>query len=149
MYLGDLESGQFNDIVSGIEFDKENKFSLQYIARKIRVSNKGYEFYMNDLLENYREIIFNDLIELSVRREAYYLPELVSKLLYGTTDLWYLILFCNNMYSKYQFTKGIINVLSAERLVLLNHIIESNKSRLLENKENPFEAVDITLVKIL
>jgi hypothetical protein len=148
MYLNSLDSGNFVDIVSGIDFDKNNKFSLQYISSKIKTLD-NYVFYMNSLLDQYRDLIMSNVVDLKVDPQAYYLPELVSKTIYGTTDLWYLLLYCNNMCNKYEFTKPLIKAMAVSDLDILNNIIESNKKKLVANKADPFLAVDCTLVKIV
>lgn len=55
-----------------------------------------------------------------------YNPHLLSFVLYKTTDLWFLLLFINNMTKISDFNRRIINVIDPNSLSVINdiHIIE-------------------------
>jgi len=74
----------------------------------------------------------------------------VSKTLYGTVDLWYLILFVNNMTSVYDFhNKERIVIYNPEKLDVLIKILEKNKNNLKSTHSNPTYLKDLTLKKVI
>jgi len=129
-------SGRSKDILENIENDKLNKFSLQNISKKYIVDDKVI-FQMFDLLNDYRVIIFANLIEISLENEEEFLPELTALKHYGSPDLWYLVLYCNDIMSKFNYKLGDKKILNPNNLDKLNKIIESNKKKLTYNSMNP------------
>ena len=83
--------------------------------------------------------MFKNKISDELLRHYIYRPKYLSLKLYGTIDLWHLILWINDLTSATQFDKSIIYVFDPERIDILERIISIEKNRLRQNHENPEE----------
>lgn len=90
--------------------------------------------------ETYRGLILNNCIKVKMSDKKLnryrYRPKLLSYDLYGTTDLWHLILWINNMYSVTQFNESSIYIFNPDKLNLLVRIINNETSDIIDNKNN-------------
>lgn len=88
------------------------------------------------LMNKYSNIIKANLEEYEIKPEHKLRPEYVSYELYGTTDLWYLLLYVNNMGSVNDFTKDVIKVFPDGLISDINRMI-INEGKLLSGKSKP------------
>ena len=72
----------------------------------------GNTFPMFDILNNNKEYILSLCTTTKIPETELMKPEYTSVRLYGTSSLWYLILFVNEMYNAVDYTKKEITVLS-------------------------------------
>lgn len=146
--LSNLNSSNYPTITECINDAKNNKFDISNISTKLICEN--HLFIDESLLFKYHDVLSQYLNTYKLEYENYYLPQAVSLELYGTTDLWYTILYFNNMSSVFQFHNvKTIKALSTQGIQQLNKIIE-NESYLLElNEDDPFIAENITLKKVI
>ena len=90
--------------------------------------------------ETYRGLILNNCIKVKMSDKKLnryrYRPKLLSYDLYGTTDLWHLILWINNMYSVTQFNESSIYIFNPDKLNLLVRIINNETEDIIDNKNN-------------
>jgi len=98
-------------------------------------------------LRKYENIIKQQLLDYTLYAHQVYRPEYASYDIYGTTDLWYLLLFVNNMTRPDEFNKTKIKVFNPAYMDLLNNIIEKEKASLL-SKDTPI-IVDRNILKDL
>jgi len=89
-----------------------------------------------DILNKYSNILKTGLITYTVSPDNFYRPEYVSKEIYGTTDLWYLLLFVNDMATVREFNKSTIYVHSDTIIDVLYNII-SNEREILYSITSP------------
>ena len=75
------------------------------------------------MLKKYDNILRSSLIDLELPKERYYRPEYLSYDLYGTTDLWYLLMYLNNFYRVEDFVGPAIKIPAYDPLQVLNTII--------------------------
>ena len=80
------------------------------------------------MLKKYDNILKSSLKEVKIAVDRYYRPEYVSYDLYGTTDLWYLIMYVNNFYRVEDFVGPTILVPAYDPLLVLNVIINDEAS---------------------
>ena len=142
--LRGYDSGKFASIQECIDFDKDNPVSLANNVMLLNYENI-IQLHQSHLLNDYYNIIFANLIDSAIREDVFYYPERVSQVAYGTTDLWWLILFCNHMSSVFDFNRKSIKMFDPERLSLLNRIIKMNEKKILDNNENIPFINDLTL----
>jgi len=80
------------------------------------------------ILDKYQKILdeFKSSREFTTEEFEHYKynPKALSYELYGTTELWFLLLRVNNMYSAIDFTKNPCNVYTSDILNTLNEIIK-------------------------
>lgn len=121
--------------------------SLTFENTNMKATVSGRTFPLNNILSRkYRGIILENSFELNLDSdelfETYkFKPKLLSLKLYGTTDLWHLILWLNDMNSATQFTRRRVVIFDPEAMDVLNRIIEKEKLNLLQNNSSPEEAI--------
>lgn len=131
-------------ITEFLEMGIENSYNLQNISLWVRKENIDIP-YTNIFKDKYRQIIFQYCKRISLSNKALdfykYNPKKVSYTLYGTTDLWHLILWINNMTSITQFNKNDFIIFDSDYLHILTDIIETENERLTISKNYPEEAL--------
>lgn len=145
--LNNLNSSNKAMITSCINDAKDNKIEIDNISTEIIC--EGYLITEDNLLFKYQDVLSQYLEDYELKYEHYFLPQAVSLEVYGTTDLWYVLLFFNEMTTVHEFNKKKIKVLSIAGIYKLNKIIEIEKYRTSSNKENPPISEDITLKKVI
>lgn len=88
------------------------------------------------LMSKYANIIKANLEDYEINPEHKLRPEYVSHELYGTTDLWYILLYINDMRSVHDFTKDVIKVFPDKLISEVNRMI-INEGKLLSTKGKP------------
>jgi len=95
----------------------------------------------NILRQKYRGIILQNCIEIELDGATFeiykYKPKMLSLKLYGTTDLWHMILWLNNMTSVTEFKTKKLLLLDPDAMSTINKIIDREKDNLNANHENP------------
>lgn len=115
-----LNSSRFQDLKGGIDSAPKNRILLDNLSNWYIF--QGEILLPKPLLRKYENILRTNLEDYDVPKEYYYRPEYVSYELYGTTDLWYLLLFINNMEKPDDFTKNRIKVFNIAMLEVINKI---------------------------
>lgn len=142
-------SSEYSSMTDSIIDSKENKLSLKNLSHRINYNNEML-LYDENIFYNYKNYLTQFRIAIEIDESFYYKPELLSKEIYGTPDLWFLIMWMNDeIQSPMDFNKPIIWVFDPEYINVLNKIIESNKEKLEKNKEEPEFVEDLTLKKVL
>lgn len=118
-----ISSGHYNDLVSSVQSAQQNRMTLDNISTIYNFENK-IVFPMS-FLRKYENILKSLSQSIILERRFWYKPEYLSYSLYGTTDLWYLILFLNEMKDPMEFCTPSINV-PAENYII--EIIQKFKS---------------------
>jgi hypothetical protein len=141
-------SAKHVDILTSILDSKKNKILISNVSNKLNLNNKliisePHIFY------EYEELILKNCVEVVIYEKFFYRPEYLSKELYGTPDLWYLLLWINKMTSIHDFNKLTINVFNPDKTDIINDIIEKNKNRFQKNKLEPKYIEDLTIKKII
>ena len=90
------------------------------------------------LMSKYSNIIKANLEDYEINPEHKLRPEYVSYELYGTTDLWYILLYINEMATVNDFTKDVIKVFPDRLISDINRMI-MNEGKLLSTKSKPRE----------
>ncbi|QXN67905.1 hypothetical protein FPHOBKDP_00155 [Listeria phage LPJP1] len=121
-----LDSSRFVDLVGGINSINVNKILLSNISNFYLLEGKivlGFP-----LLKKYENIFKSNLIDYDISENQFYRPEYVSEELYETTDLWYLLMFVNDMDTVEKFNKKTIKVFPDTILNTINKIINQEKN---------------------
>jgi hypothetical protein len=134
------KTAQEHRILQFIEIGKENSLNLDNTSMFTETQGVIIPTY-NILRQKYRGIILENSVEIELNEKLFnyykYKPKLLSLKLYGTTDLWHLILWLNNMISVTDFQRREIIVFNPDSMDVLNKIIELEKREIRKNHENP------------
>lgn len=132
------------NILEEIEIGKENTLTLE--NTNLWLIKEGITIpYQNILREHYRAVLINNssLVKLTDKAMKLYKyrPKLFSLNLYGTTELWHLILWLNNMTSILEFNKNEIVVIDPANIDILQKILNQENNRLTNNQNNPMSEI--------
>ena len=149
--MKNIDTTRYNRIEDNINNGKENSYILENISLYSKVDNIKIPT-SNLFYEKYRGLILNNCVKVKIPENALkkyrYRPKLLSYELYGTVDLWYLLLWINNMYTTTQFNQQSIYIFNPKNISVLIRIIESEKNIINDNKQNtPIIDIDIDEVK--
>lgn len=112
------------DMLSEIQYQKTNRISLNKLSDWFLL--EGQSILGMPILKRYEHILKADLVDYSLSSEYHYKPEYLSNELYETTDLWYLLLFVNDMATIDEFNKPVIKVFDTNTINALNRILNSD-----------------------
>ena len=102
---------------------------------------EGNKFPMLDMLNNNKAYLLEMTTTIAVPKSEFFKPEYTSSRLYGTSSLWYLILFLNEMYSAMDYTSKTIKVLSPNNLSTFITFVNNFK-----REDYTFEDLTITVI---
>jgi len=129
---------------NSIEHAKSNRLLLENISYKINFNNEMI-MYNENILYQYKNYLKQFTLLTSCPEEFYYKPELVSYKLYGTTDLWYLVLWMAEIPSALEFNQPVIRIFNPDKIAKINKIINKHREKLSNNHEEPEFIPDLTL----
>lgn len=102
---------------------------------------EGNKFPMLDMLNNNKAYLLEMTTTVAIPKSEFFKPEYTSARLYGTSSLWYLILFLNEMYSAMDYTSKTIKVLSPNSLNTFISFVNNFK-----REDYTFEDLTITVI---
>ena len=132
--VSSINSSNFASIPETIKSAKANKIVLTKLSNYYLFENQitlGFP-----LLRKYENILKSNLLEYKLDAKFFMRPEHLSYELYGTADLWYLLLFVNNIARVEDFNKEIIYVPTEDVIDVMNTII-NDESGVMSTPENP------------
>ena len=145
--LIEYDSSDFSDITDSIQHSKSNKLVYSRLNSKVTYANK-YDIDTNFILDKYDSIIIENTKLVKIDENYFYKPEYLSKKLYGTPNLWYLLLFVNSITTAMEFNKNRIYIFDPNRIHIFNKLIENDKERIKELSETPYVIEDLTIKKV-
>lgn len=137
-------SSSFMSLRESIVHSKHNKMTLDSTSIYYNFSDEI--IIGTNILRKYENILQAYVMDYTVDAEHLLRPEYVSYKLYTTTDLWYLLLFLNNMKRPDEFNKKSIKVLNPIYINIINDIYE--KETKIGNIDKPIK-IERTLIKDL
>jgi len=119
-----------------LERSNSNDLLLTNISRKINFNDDFYTFDYS-VLERYKNYLSQFLIKVKCPEELYYHPEIVAKKIYGSVDLWYLVMMFNPIPSAAEFNSPVINIFDPSKIQYINNIINTHQKELKFNDAKP------------
>jgi hypothetical protein len=142
-------SSGFVTLDDSLEDAEDNKLNFMKISHKINYEDT-MTMYDENILYNYRSYLYDFRIGLEITEDYFYKPELVSQELYGTPDLWYLVMWMNEeIASPLEFNNRYIWVFDPSKINVLNKLIECNKEKLEDNHLEPDYVEDLTIKPVV
>jgi hypothetical protein len=145
---GNFNSGDFADVSSSVFHARTNPMVVS--NGKMKILWKG-NFVMPEphgIVDDLSPVLFADMDDFQVTRELRFRPEAISERIYGTPDLWYLILKANDFVRPTQVEVGSIKVVKPSLIgELLNRIVKSSRG-IRTSESYPTEVKDRTLVDV-
>lgn len=138
------DGSTYKTLNQSIAASKKNKINYANLGYKITFENK-YQIFDEILVNKYRSLLLQSSKYLAISEDYYYKPELLSKELYGTVDLWYVIMAVNAISSVDEFNSAVVRVLDPDKLFVLNEIIEKEKKDIAINNANMPNYTDLTI----
>lgn len=119
-YFMEYDSNDFPTIPESIHHSVDNALLIENLSDKLQTS-----FGTRNVLVQEPSCAFKDTfmmyLEDKVRYtlvppEEFYRPEMTAKRLYGSADLWYILLYLNTMFSTADYNKRQIKYVGKETL---------------------------------
>lgn len=123
-----------------IRLGKNKAFTTETLSYKTIVTDsidRKFVVNMNNIFEKYYELLTDHTIRVELTHKEYlkyrYKPKLLSKDLYGTYDLYFLLLKVNYVTSVINFDFTELTVFKPEVVSLLNEIMILEDDNYVEN----------------
>jgi len=124
-----VDSGEKMNILDSIESSKNNSIILSKLSQDFKLGNVTLDsptpcfvkYY--DLLESYT-------ITINLEERHMYKPEIVAKEYYGTTDLWWLVLYMSKLTKHEEFNLPRIKILDPAALNDVFEIIKRSEGEI-------------------
>lgn len=132
----------YTNISSLIDYENQLKLSHNKLFLKSLIKSNGNNLIVNStsLPNMYYDYILNSTYTLTLTNSEYmkyrYQPKLFCHDVYGTTELWSLLLKINNFSSISEFNSKKIKVFDVDIFNILNEILINEESRILENYDS-------------
>ena len=120
-----LNSAKHGNLANSINSAKSNKILLDNISNHYLFEEEVHMSF--SIMRKYENLIRANLKKITLPKEFHYRPEYLSQELYGTTDLWYLIMFVNNVVDVNKFTMDEVYVPTENFLEVFGKLISSEK----------------------
>jgi hypothetical protein len=121
-----------NNLVDYIYHGRNSEFSLSKTSIIENISDMKYP--VDNILNKYMSILKNYFINVTLTDEEMtkysYQPKKLSLDLYGTIELWFLLIRINNLTSISEFNKKKIKIFHPDYLDILNKIMIKEKDYL-------------------
>lgn len=135
--FGSLFTAKYPKLDSSINNAKSNPLLLDNISNHYIFEDEVHMSF--SILRKYENILRNNLQLADFPKKYWYKPEYVSYAVYGTTDLWYLIMFVNNVYKNMDFYGDTLLLPTNDFIDAFNGIV---------SKENLMKKTIISPIKI-
>jgi hypothetical protein len=144
-----FDSSNFATIPDSVNSAADNRFALGNL--RLKVTYRGITIDDYPVLKRYEQFVLSTTVQVAVDPAiARFRPHAVARTVYGTPDLWWLVLWSGGWASKLDFVPGpSLTLFDPDKLNLLNKIATSEAKALAESKASPQPIVDLTLVKII
>lgn len=121
--------------------DEPITFKTLYFKEVNKMDSGNKLVFLSDsVLLKYNNDLRNYLVKLTMTdkecNKYFYNPKLLSYVLYGTTELWFLLLHANEIYSTSQFSINPLWVYNTSIMNAINTILNLEKTYIDENEES-------------
>ena len=134
---GIYNSGNFPDIKDSIKHSYDNLLLVCNTSRRINYAGKFIMEEPVNFFHSRRRILTNSLYDFSISTRGQYKPELISEMLYGTPDLWYVIMMVNGFTYPTQLKPPSIKVASPAAVNRVLDGVIKYRARYQETRERP------------
>lgn len=121
--------GRGKDLRRDLEInDRINSEQFNFKRKYILPDGTNFEGFDSEVLSSLKVYLQTEANTIRIDPEYYQRPEYLSLDTYGTTDLWYVLLFVNDIFSRPDFIKEEIFIPTANAIAhFLGSSIEENE----------------------
>lgn len=125
-------SANFSSMGDSIVSYRENRTNLDYICDYYKIEKKDCIMYLSNysFLKKYEHLLRTQAKFYTLDDSYKYKPEYVSNNLYGSPDLWYLILFLNGVTCHAQFDNTNVIAIPPENISVLIELYNMEKENI-------------------
>jgi len=143
-----LNSGAFPNIVECVEHWHTNTVAIGNVSKHILFKGGFVMDEPHHVLYEYRQLLLQDVTEKELRDEFRFRPKAVAEDVYGTPDLWYVVLMANGMTHPRQLLGPMVKYVRPGKLGQILSIINKRKPEIDATRANPTPVENRTLVNI-
>lgn len=127
--------------------EDSNKMTIDKLSRRINYNNEFYT-YDENILHKYIGYLKAYCIKIDCPQKYYYKPEYLAYDLYGSVDLWYLIMWFNDIPSAMDFNKPQVIVFNPSKMSVINTIISKQLKSFKRNENELVENLTLKTVHV-
>jgi len=143
-----FNSGRFTDIADSVDHSKDNTLALNNTSMKIFFKGLFVMSEPHGILHEEMRTLFAFMDDFEVDETLQYRPESVSEALYGTPDLWYMVLRGNNMFRPTELVVGTIKVVPPRFVGNFLRSVNKAREEIEVSRKTPTDVSDRTLTPI-
>jgi len=124
-----IDSSDSLEISVNIASSKSNNLIFSAISSNLKYGSIVFDDPHN-IFQQFREVIDENLEDFALDEKYFYMPERLAKDIYGSSDLWWLVLMANNMITHRDFCVRDIKVVTSGTLDTIESILNASKEAL-------------------
>jgi hypothetical protein len=144
---GRYNSSDTPDLAEGIARSKTNPITIAALSGKVVYG--GVEVVSpSSILDDFMEHIMSEAVDMALPEAFWYRPEALAETLYGTPDLFHLVMAMNGVGTVTEFRMDSVKVL-APGSKILDNIVTVFMKKLNDRRANPQVIEDLTVREIV
>lgn len=143
-----LNSGRFPKIEESVEHSRTNPLAIQNVSFRRDYMGVFLTDAPKNLAHLFLSTLESDAYEMDLEDELLYRPEAVSERVYGTPDLWYLVMMANKITYPTELAGPRVRYYSERVVGAFLSFADKMKGRVAESRRNPTRVEDRVLVSI-
>jgi len=144
---GRFNSSNTPDVAEGVALSKGNPITISSLSELLSVDGV-LMLAPNSAVEDYMDYIMENAVEMDLPEELWYRPEALAESLYGTPDLFYLVMLMNGASSAADFKMAKVKVLDPGSTIL-DRIVTARSKALAERRARPLAVGDLTIREVV
>ena len=140
-----IDSADSIYIEQNIASAKSNPWVASNLSTDLHFGDSGVTMDNPFLVfQRFHNIIENHLMKITVEEKYFYRPELLAKNVYGSSDLWWLVLISSGIIKHQNFNRKRIKIFNPADLAILDAIREST----IDEQTKTIEIKDLTIYPV-
>ena len=117
-------------------------YTYDYVSPKVMMNGITIQS-PRTVIDNFQDLFDQIQIYYVLDTKYNYRPEALQKELYGTTELWYILLQINGMFDHSQFVGDQVKIIRPDRLDIIQDIVSLFKDELDQEKHQVVDELTI------
>jgi len=148
-----LQSGFYNtgshlDIADSVKYSEENPLTYNNTTKKINFKGLFIMDEPHNIFHRYKNRLMSKTRYISIEKRMMGRPDAISEYYYGTPDLWFLVMWANQVFQPEQLMTKSVKVIEYGQVEKIIEIALTFQNEIRENEENVPIKKDTTLVRI-
>lgn len=140
-----IDAASSADVDQNVKDAENNNWVASNLSMDLHFAKDGVTMDSPMLVfQRFQNVIATNLVRVTVEDKYFYRPELFAKQVYGSSDLWWLVLTSSGIIRHQEFNRRRIKIFNPAMLAALDDIRLSTKAE----QEHTAEIEDLTIFPI-